>query len=149
MGSEEYNRLLELQDAIYNFADNIKHASEIGEKIILNNKSNFNKNTDLLLYMAARSENIDIIKKSLNKKINSLLGNLMIGLEYIFKRTGPMTNVNFLYAKAKIKEPIAPQPAASVGVAKPNKILLPNKTYITIFFFLRDFLLKNFSLKLV
>jgi dTMP kinase len=31
--------------------------------------SNFNKNTDLLLYMAARSENIDIIKKSLNKKI--------------------------------------------------------------------------------
>ena len=29
--------------------------------------------------------------KSLNKKINSLLGNLMIGLEYIFKRSGPMT----------------------------------------------------------
>ena len=29
--------------------------------------------------------------KSLNKKINSLFGNLMIGLEYIFKRTGPMT----------------------------------------------------------
>ena len=27
-----------MQDAIYNFADNIKHASEIGEKIILNNK---------------------------------------------------------------------------------------------------------------
>ena len=32
-------------------------------------------------------------------------------------------NVNFLYAKAKSKEPIAPQPAASVGVANPNKIL--------------------------
>ena len=29
--------------------------------------------------------------KSLNKKINSLFGNLMIGLEYIFKRSGPMT----------------------------------------------------------
>ena len=29
--------------------------------------------------------------KSLNKKINSLFGNLMIGLEYIFRRTGPMT----------------------------------------------------------
>ena len=29
--------------------------------------------------------------KSLNKKINSLFGNLLIGLEYIFKRTGPMT----------------------------------------------------------
>src|SRR6056300_1449749 len=29
--------------------------------------------------------------KSLNKKINSLFGNLMIGLEYVFKRSGPMT----------------------------------------------------------
>ena len=29
--------------------------------------------------------------KSLNKKINSLFGNLMIGLEYIFNRSGPMT----------------------------------------------------------
>jgi dTMP kinase len=43
--------------------------SEKIRKLILNNKSNFNKNTDLLLYMAARSENIDTIKKSLNKKI--------------------------------------------------------------------------------
>ena len=43
--------------------------SEKIRKLILNNKSNFNKKTDLLLYMAARSENIDIIKKSLNKKI--------------------------------------------------------------------------------
>ena len=38
-------------------------------KLILNNKSNFNKDTDLLLYMAARSENMNIIKKSYNKKI--------------------------------------------------------------------------------
>ncbi len=29
--------------------------------------------------------------KSLNGKINSLLGNIMIGLEYIFKQSGPMT----------------------------------------------------------
>ncbi len=29
--------------------------------------------------------------KSLNKKINSLIGNLLIGLEFIFKRSGPMT----------------------------------------------------------
>ena len=43
--------------------------SEKIRKLILNNKSNFNKNTDLLLYMAARSENIDIIKKSFKKKI--------------------------------------------------------------------------------
>ena len=38
-------------------------------KLILNNKSNFNKNTDLLLYLAARSENITLIKKNIGKKI--------------------------------------------------------------------------------
>ena len=39
-------------------------------KIILSNKSNLSKNTDLLLYLAARSENIDkIIKKNYKKKI--------------------------------------------------------------------------------
>ena len=43
--------------------------SEKIRKLILNNKSNFNQNTDLLLYMAARSENVDSIKKSYNKKI--------------------------------------------------------------------------------
>ena len=43
--------------------------SEKIRRLILNNKSNFNKDTDLLLYMAARSENIDIIKQSFNKKI--------------------------------------------------------------------------------
>ena len=43
--------------------------SEKIRRLILNNKSNFNKDTDLLLYMAARSENINIIKQSFNKKI--------------------------------------------------------------------------------
>ena len=43
--------------------------SEKIRKLILNNKSNFNKDTDLLLYMAARSENMNVIKKSFNKKI--------------------------------------------------------------------------------
>ena len=43
--------------------------SEKIRKLILNNKSNFNQNTDLLLYMAARSENVDLIKKSYKKKI--------------------------------------------------------------------------------
>ena len=38
-------------------------------KLILNNKSNFNKNTDLLLYQAARSENISILKKNYKKKV--------------------------------------------------------------------------------
>ena len=43
--------------------------SEKIRKLILNNNSNFNKDTDLLLYMAARSENINIIKRYFNKKI--------------------------------------------------------------------------------
>ena len=37
--------------------------------MILNNKSTFNKYTDLLLYLSARSENIDLIKKNYGKKI--------------------------------------------------------------------------------
>ena len=43
--------------------------SEKIRKLILNNKSMFNENTDLLLYLAARSENIELIKKNLGKKI--------------------------------------------------------------------------------
>ena len=38
-------------------------------KLILHNKSNFNRKTDLLLYLAARSENIDLFKKNHKKKI--------------------------------------------------------------------------------
>ena len=43
--------------------------SEKIRKLILNNRSDFNKNTDLLLYLAARSENIELIKKNYGKKI--------------------------------------------------------------------------------
>jgi dTMP kinase len=43
--------------------------SEIIRKLILNNKSTFNKYTDLLLYLSARSENIELIKKNIGKKI--------------------------------------------------------------------------------
>jgi len=43
--------------------------SEKIRNLILNNKSTFNKNTDLLLYLSARSENVDLIKKNLGKKI--------------------------------------------------------------------------------
>ena len=43
--------------------------SEKIRKLILHNKSTFNQNTDLLLYLAARSENIEIIKKNIGKKI--------------------------------------------------------------------------------
>ena len=46
--------------------------SENSEKIrnlILDNKSTFNKETDLLLYLSARSENIEIIRQNAGKKI--------------------------------------------------------------------------------
>ena len=44
-------------------------SSEKIRKLILNSQSNFNKNTDLLLYQAARSENIEQLKKFHKKKI--------------------------------------------------------------------------------
>ena len=44
--------------------------SERIRKLILNNNSKFNKETDLLLYMASRSENIEkVIRKNYKKKI--------------------------------------------------------------------------------
>ena len=43
--------------------------SEKIRKLILDKKSNFNVRTDLLLYLAARSENINLIKKFYKKKI--------------------------------------------------------------------------------
>jgi len=43
--------------------------SEKIRKLILNNKSSFNKYTDLLLYLSSRSENIELIKKNIGKKI--------------------------------------------------------------------------------
>ena len=43
--------------------------SEKIRKLILNRKSNFNRNTDLLLYLASRSENMSLLKKFYKKKI--------------------------------------------------------------------------------
>ena len=43
--------------------------SEKIRKLILSKKSNFNKITDLLLYQAARNENVEHLKKFYNKKI--------------------------------------------------------------------------------
>ncbi len=43
--------------------------SEKIRKLILDKKSNFNRNTDLLLYLASRSENIELLKKNYRKKI--------------------------------------------------------------------------------
>ena len=43
--------------------------SEKIRKLILNKRSNFEKNTDLLLYLASRSENIKELKKHYKKKV--------------------------------------------------------------------------------
>ena len=43
--------------------------SEIIRKLILSNKASFNRETDLLLYLAARSENINLLKKNFKKKV--------------------------------------------------------------------------------
>ena len=38
-------------------------------KLILNKKSNFDRDTDLLLYLAARNENVNLLRKYYGKKI--------------------------------------------------------------------------------
>ena len=43
--------------------------SEKIRQLILSKKSTFNKNTDLLLYLSARSENVELIKSNIGKKI--------------------------------------------------------------------------------
>ena len=43
--------------------------SEKIRNLILDNKSTFNKETDLLLYLSARSENVEIIRQNVDKKI--------------------------------------------------------------------------------
>ena len=43
--------------------------SEKIRKLLLNKNSNFNNNTDLLLMLASRSENINLLKKNFRKKI--------------------------------------------------------------------------------
>ena len=63
-------------------------------KLILNNKSDFNKNTDLLLYLAARSENIERIKKQFRKKI--ILIDRFIDSTVAYKHYGLKVNLNLI-----------------------------------------------------
>jgi len=68
--------------------------SEKIRKLILDNKSTFNKYTDLLLYMSARSENIDLIKKNLGKKI--ILIDRFIDSTMAYQHFGMGVNINFI-----------------------------------------------------
>ena len=68
--------------------------SEKIRKLILNNKSTFNKYTDLLLYLSARSENIELIKKNIGKKI--ILIDRFSDSTIAYQHYGMGVNLNFI-----------------------------------------------------
>ena len=68
--------------------------SEKIRHLILDNKSTFNKNTDLLLYLSARSENIDLIKKNYGKKI--ILIDRFVDSTLAYQHYGMGVNIKFI-----------------------------------------------------
>ena len=71
--------------------------SEKIRKLILSNKSNFDKITDLLLYLAARNENIvNIIKKNIGKKI--ILIDRFTDSTLAYQHYGMGIDINFINA---------------------------------------------------
>jgi len=68
--------------------------SEKIRDLILNNKSTFNKNTDLLLYLSARSENIDLIKRNYGKKI--ILIDRFVDSTLAYQHYGMGVNIDFI-----------------------------------------------------
>ncbi len=70
-------------------------SSEKIRKLILNKKSNFHKNTDLLLYLASRNENINkMIRKYQNKKI--ILIDRFIDSTIAYQHYGMGINLRFI-----------------------------------------------------
>ena len=70
-------------------------SSEKIRKLILNKKSNFHKNTDLLLYLASRNENINkMIRKYQNKKI--ILIDRFIDSTIAYQHYGMGVNLNLI-----------------------------------------------------
>ena len=69
--------------------------SEKIRRLILNNTSNFDKITDLLLYLAARNENIvNIIKKNIGKKI--ILIDRFTDSTLAYQHYGMGVDINFI-----------------------------------------------------
>ena len=68
--------------------------SEKIRKLILNKKSNFNKKTDLLLYLASRSENIDLLRKYYKKRI--ILIDRFIDSTISYQHYGMGVNLNLI-----------------------------------------------------
>ena len=70
-----------------------KNAEKI-RKLILDKKSKFNKNTDLLLYLAARSENLFLLKKYYKKKI--ILIDRFVDSTIAYQHYGLGVNLNLI-----------------------------------------------------
>ena len=68
--------------------------SEKIRNLILNNNKDFNKNTDLLLYLAARSENVDSFKKNFRKKV--ILIDRFIDSTIAYQHYGLGINLNLI-----------------------------------------------------
>ena len=69
--------------------------SEKIRKLILNNKSNFDKVTDLLLYFASRNENIkNLIIKNVGKKI--ILIDRFVDSTFAYQHYGMGIDINFI-----------------------------------------------------
>ena len=101
--------------------------SEKIRKIILNKKSNFNKITDLLLYLAARSENIDkIIMKNYKKKI--ILIDRFIDSTLAYQHYGMGINKNIIKNLNKIVlKKVKPDFTFLITVNKKNLKIRLNK----------------------
>ena len=68
--------------------------SEKIRKLILNNKSTFNNYTDLLLYLSARSENVELIKRNMGKKI--ILIDRFVDSTVAYQHYGMGINLEFI-----------------------------------------------------
>ena len=68
--------------------------SEKIRKLILTKKSNFNRYTDLLLYLASRNENIEMLKKTYKKRI--ILIDRFTDSTIAYQHYGLGVNLNFI-----------------------------------------------------
>ena len=68
--------------------------SEKIRNLILSKKSNFSKKTDLLLYLSARSENVDFLKKNYKKKI--ILIDRFVDSTIAYQHYGMGLNLNII-----------------------------------------------------
>ena len=68
--------------------------SEKIRKLILDKKSKFNKNTDLLLYLASRSENMNLLRKYYKKRI--ILIDRFIDSTISYQHFGMGVNLNLI-----------------------------------------------------